>query len=76
MWRTTLVVHPRHALKMLSSVVMVNQMETMGPGPCLLCRFFIGISVSLSIELLQIYLPTRDSSMTDLICNAIGRFRR
>ena len=52
-----------------------RQRETMGLGPCLLGRFFIGISVSLSIELLQIYLATRDSSMTDLICNAIGRFR-
>jgi glycopeptide antibiotics resistance protein len=41
-------------------------------GHAFLGAIFIGISVSLSIELLQIYLPTRDSSMTELICNALG----
>ena len=32
----------------------------------------IGIAISLSIELLQVYLPSRDSSLLDLIMNALG----
>ena len=32
----------------------------------------IGITISLSIELLQVYLPSRDSSLLDLIMNALG----
>ena len=31
-----------------------------------------GIVFSLAIELLQVYLPTRDSSLLDLICNVVG----
>ncbi|RLC29556.1 hypothetical protein DRH13_05565 [Candidatus Woesebacteria bacterium] len=41
-------------------------------GRAFLIAIFIGMTVSLIIELLQSYLPTRDSSMTDLICNTIG----
>lgn len=33
---------------------------------------FLGFGLSLAIELLQVYLPTRDSSLTDLICNVVG----
>jgi hypothetical protein len=32
----------------------------------------LGFAFSLAIELLQVYLPTRDSSLLDLICNVVG----
>ncbi|MCX5842713.1 MAG: VanZ family protein [Deltaproteobacteria bacterium] len=32
----------------------------------------VGFVFSLAIELLQVYLPTRDSSLLDLICNVVG----
>ena len=32
----------------------------------------VGAGLSLSIELIQAWLPTRDSSLIDLICNSIG----
>jgi VanZ family protein len=32
----------------------------------------LGFVFSLAIELLQVYLPTRDSSLLDLICNVVG----
>lgn len=31
-----------------------------------------GVGISLTIELLQIYIPTRDPSLTDLTCNIFG----
>ncbi len=34
----------------------------------------LGFGLSSAIELLQVYLPTRDSSLTDLICNVVGTF--
>jgi VanZ family protein len=33
---------------------------------------FVGAVISLSIELVQVYLPTRSSSLTDVICNILG----
>lgn len=32
----------------------------------------LGFGLSLAIELMQVYLPTRDSSLTDVICNVLG----
>jgi hypothetical protein len=32
----------------------------------------LGFGLSLAIELIQVYLPTRDSSLTDVICNVLG----
>jgi hypothetical protein len=32
----------------------------------------VGFGFSLAIELIQVYLPSRDSSLTDVICNTIG----
>jgi len=37
-----------------------------------LIAIFLGGGISLAIELFQVYLPTRSSSLTDLICNILG----
>ena len=37
-----------------------------------LFAIFLGGGISLVIELIQVYLPTRSSSITDLICNTLG----
>ena len=37
-----------------------------------LTSVLIGLGFSLTIELLQVYLPTRDSSLLDVICNVMG----
>ena len=37
-----------------------------------LFTIILGGTISLAIELMQVYLPTRSSSLTDLICNILG----
>jgi VanZ family protein len=44
--------------------------DMMAMGAALL----LGAGISLFIELLQVYLPTRDSSLTDVITNVLGTY--
>ena len=37
-----------------------------------LTTFFLGVALSFAIESIQYFLPTRDSSMTDLLTNSMG----
>jgi hypothetical protein len=68
------------------AVINVAGFLPFGLGTCLCLRFWtgwsiarcvalailIGASVSLVIELLQVFLPTRDSSLADLVTNILG----
>jgi VanZ family protein len=39
---------------------------------CLLCAVAVGFALSLGIEVTQVWLPGRDSSLSDLIANTVG----
>jgi len=39
---------------------------------CLLLAVVVGFGLSLAIELTQVWLPGRDSSLSDLIANTVG----
>jgi VanZ family protein len=43
-------------------------------GAAMGAALLLGAGISLFIELLQVYLPTRDSSLTDVINNVIGTY--
>jgi VanZ like family/Concanavalin A-like lectin/glucanases superfamily len=45
-----------------------------GAGRAILLTILLGALTSLTIELLQAYLPSRDSSLLDVIDNALGTF--
>lgn len=70
----------------IDAVVNIAGFVPFGLGTCLCLRFWtgwsisrcvamtilVGASVSLAIELLQVLLPTRDSSLADLAANILG----
>ena len=70
----------------VDAVVNIAGFVPFGLVPCLCLRFrtgwsisqcfamtiLVGASVSLVIELLQVFLPTRDSSLADLVTNILG----
>ncbi len=42
------------------------------PRSAIVAAVLLGGAISLAIELLQVYLPTRDSSLTDVTDNVLG----
>ena len=55
-----------------SLVALWLQLRGGGPGKSAALALCAAIALSLCIELLQVYLPGRDSSMADLVMNTIG----
>lgn len=53
-------------------VLWMRQRRPSRPYNAFVWAVLIGVLVSLTIELVQVYLPTRDSSQMDLLCNAVG----
>lgn len=52
--------------------VFLCKMKHLRKSTLYLTTILIGLAFSLAIELIQVYLPSRDSSLTDVICNTIG----
>lgn len=50
----------------------LKRIRNWSPARACLVTIFLGAMISLGIELLLAYLPTRDSSQLDLICNTLG----
>ena len=50
----------------------LGKMKRLRKSTLYLTTAIIGLGFSLAIELLQVYLPTRHSQLTDVICNVIG----
>ena len=41
-------------------------------APAALCAIVLGVALSLGIEIVQVHLPARVSSATDVACNTLG----
>lgn len=50
----------------------LHRTKHLSPGCILGISLFLGFSFSLGLELTQAFLPTRDSSLMDVISNTVG----
>jgi glycopeptide antibiotics resistance protein len=53
-------------------IATLSRIETVGDRTGLLVAVLIAFSFSLCIEVAQVWIPTRDSSMLDLLLNTFG----